>query len=316
MKKRIVFFCCLSLLSGCGSPSSQAREELLFLLNDLFVQKKIEIRLDGELLFTTDGASFIDHRDGKTYFKYLFRDNYQIYDAEGILEENGENESFDASFYYSILDPLFLNEHYFSVENGIYSLKSSYFSRYNLPTFESSHMLSLQLLREENTAHYRYRYEEKNIELTFTSVGGSIRYYGTEAEDASEFYLRNRISAVRDLESKIDSSSFIVILTSLSCAACSYSEPLYYEFSLEYDYKDFCSFRISDFTSDERTAFLNRFSDAYKTQPAEFRYGDYEEYPPYFLTPTAIRFEDGKAKYVKPGFGESEGEIFLRFCFA
>lgn len=315
MKKSIELFCFLFLLSGCGNISSQNREELLFLLSDLSVQKQIEIRLEGELLWTTYGDSFIDHQEGKTYFKYLFKENYQIYNSEGILEENGKNESFDSSFYYSILDPLFLNEHHFSVEDGIYVLKSASFSRYALP-FEQGNMDGLQLSRVGNTARYLYRYGEKNIELTFTSAADSILYYGSREEDASEFYLRQRISTFRDLEQKIDSSSFILILTSLSCAACSYSEPLYYEFSLEYGYEDFYSFRISDFSSDERTAFLNRFADVYMTQPEEFRYGDYSEYPPYFLTPTAIRFEEGNAKYVKPGFGEDEGEVFRRFCFA
>lgn len=307
-------FILLSLLSSCGQSASS---KIYLSVSNLYLNKNFEVKLYVNDTLTNyyliDGDSYVDYISGKTYRHYTFLDGYQIYDENGIIDEEGNEDV--SSLYTSLIDPLLYNETNFDIGTN-YVLKKEAFSKFNF-FFLDNNPSSFIVDKRDNNLTITCSDNQNDYLLEYIKSVKSIDYYDSMYHFNGDFYNSKLIDSVENYNTVLtENNDCVIIFNDHSCYYCEKSEKLYYDFAYEYQCLDkVFVMNVRTFDDSFKEELNNQVKNAYSSQDDMFKLSSYEEYPSSFLTPSALRYVNGNIKYVKPGFSINEKDTLLHLFF-
>ena len=121
-------------------------------------------------------------------------------------------------------------------------------------------------------------------------------YYVSE----ENFYFNNMLNQTELRQKIARDEDFILVISNDTCSACQRSEEAYYEFTLEYPDTEIKIIDLDDLTGEYRTLFLTQIQTVYNQEDPSLHLTGYDIYDNY-LTPTNIRFKNGKLSFVTLG---------------
>lgn len=317
MKKSIFLVGIISiLLCGCNNTSSiSTKEELVSFLEFIDTENTYIVKDEKyQLNIQVDDESFIDLNSNVTYFKYHFLDNYQKYNQEEILQDDYEVEFEYAKEYYKLVSSYETFEEKFTLNNHVYSLKKDYINDYQLSYFESN-VASLDISYDSSDkAIYTFTFdngEKNNISIEF--INENINYFGVSDEDYRSFYDSHQILYNEFTNHLIQNEEFVLIITLEKCSGCYYSEPFYKEFTLEYPNLNFYVVEYDTMSNKEAEALHKTFASTYNNQDDKYKLNGLDEYPTYYLTPTAVKYKNGQSQNVFVGMKKGD-PLFKEIC--
>lgn len=316
MKKSLLLFLISGVfLSGC-SFEGERKPTVLSLINELSLNNRYFCSMENlqtkeTKTFIVDNLSFI--KEDVVYYKYLYKDNYQVYQQNEVQNDQVIDTS-EIIGLNGLINRVLYNSKNFTIENDVYTLLETSYILFDLD-FIDQDLQSFSLRREDDYLLYNLNFSKNNYLLKFTSSDRTIYPYLTTEESLTNFYKSNHIS-FQEMEQKKQQEDFVVIIESDSCSACVYAEKYYYLFQHENEYKSFYSLKENEISSEQKKDFIKEISSVYDNQKEEFKHPYYDNYPQdNFLTPTAVRFVEGKIKSVYLGISKNDVNAFYNFCY-
>ncbi len=322
MKNKVFWAFISLLLVSCNDiyDSSFENKSLLSLMQTFSYYQQYNLDISyGESNYhlIIDDKSFYSVDKKITYYKYTFLDNYQKYDNEKIIDSNYILE-FDFIGHFSLLLDVNNFTKNFTKLGADYVLNNDSKDEYSFDFFDSQiSSLNIKYLEEKQTIEYKYVFSDETIfSLVYSPSEVDIYYFQKSRDDYLDFYKnfeKNYDEVISLIEEKRD---FVLILISPNCSACENARDLYYDFSLEYSSREYYALDIKKLNSSQTNTIISYFKNTYDGQDEFLKYPSYDTYPKdYFLTPTAVRFSDGKAKYVLLAFSKNLEEEFYYLSF-
>ena len=306
MNKKILF---LSIATILLTSCSFSKKTPIDFINQIYINKKCQIEVINltknlKEKFIIDNDSFI--HDDVTYYKYLYKENYQLYDDNNIIEDNKVlNIEYGKCFIEAFNDKNYNATYY--IENNKYIINEKDIEKFDF-SFLSNNITNISFYLEDNQLIYNLIFEKEEYELNIFTSETKILPFNINEDKINNFYLNNQINE-NELTNKINNKeNFILIIESNSCKACKYSQIYYalYTFELNKTIYTIDESGIKD---------LKNIHLIYNNEKNDYKRSEYQEYPKeYFLTPTAIIFIQGNEKYVFLGFGKNDVNAFYKFC--
>ena len=310
MNKQILFIeIIVLLLSSC----TFFEKTPLDFINQIFSDKKCQIEVNNLTnnsieKFIIDDNSFIYNNE--TYYKYLYKNNYQLYN-NNLIDNNKIVNIEYGKFFINVFNNNNYNNTYY-IENNIYLIYEENLDKFDF-SFLSSGLKRISFYIKNNCLIYNLDFEKNKYQLNVYYSEVKILPFNINEEKINNFYYDNQIDEEK-LKLKINNKDdFILIIESDNCKACKYSQIFYALYSYE--------FNIKLFTIEEnniknlKNQILQNLNIAYNNQKNDYKRKEYLSYPKdYFLTPTAINFIKGNEKYVFLGFSKNDVNAFYKFC--
>lgn len=324
MNKKIKILLLLGALTSCGNVnnnSSQEKTSLIGVMQNInyYDAYQAEIEVDNKSYqYYVDGNSFFDNITQHTYFKLLFSEYYFIYNKDVIIDEQYSIENNCFNEFKVFFDINLLHQNFLETSEDCYVLIDSKLEDYKFSFMEENpNYISLNYNRLEEKILIDYKSETKNIKFKFSPSTYRIYYFDKKLEDYNNFYEKTNKTYDEVLKLLDDKENFVLILTSDSCSSCRSAQSLYAEFTYEYPNKQrFYSINIRRMDINKTKTLISTFKNTYDLQETSFKYPEYDKYPDdTFLTPTAIRYENGLSKYVLLSFSISLGDLFYKLSF-
>lgn len=312
IKKYIGLFIILFLVCSC---STQQKSDLLTLINSFSIKNNYQVEVynhteNSKSTFVISNHSFIVN--DTTYYKYFFKDGYQIYNQVETLE----NQRIDIEYgicFSSLIQKTKYTSNNFSINNDVYILNKSAYSIFDV-SFLNENLEYFEVTRNKDNISIKLNFLKNQYSLNYSLIEKEIFPFGF----SNDFYNKTNIS-FKNLKEKIcNNESFVAIISSKNCSACVANEKYYELFEKEFNYDYFYSLEENylSTSNEEVQSFLQDINYVYKNQKKELKHPSYDEYPTeYFLTPTALRFINGELKYVYLGFNRNNVNAFYDFCF-
>lgn len=309
MKKKVSLIFCFGLTFFCGCAENNY-DKIIYQLSDFVSNKKfeVEIKKENKLIYNyvIDDNSYFDKMNTYYFYKYQFLDGYEKYNNE-IIETNFLDNNF-ISDLYKMIDITYINSLNYKKTNGCYVINETSLYKYNF-NFLDDIFSSFKISKSDNGILYSLTGSD-NYSIEFMSSDLVINPYGIKIDNYKNYYLDNTISLIKMNEKKENKEDFITILISESCSACEKVKKSLYIFQYEYQ----CNFTFIDIKDieNEKNDLINEIKNVYNNQIQEEKYDKYETYPDDFLTPTMIKFSNGKIEKVSIGINVN---ALHNFCF-
>ena len=310
MNKKILFLSIATILLTSCSFSKKTPIEFV---NQIYINKKCQIEVTNltknlKEKFIIDNDSFI--HDDVTYYKYLYKENYQLYDDNFIEDNKDLNIEYGKCFIEAFNDKNYNATYY--IENNKYIINEKDIDKFDF-SFLSNNITNISFYLEDNQLIYNLIFEKEEYQLNIFASEKRILPFNINEDKINNFYLNNQINE-SELANKINNKeNFILIIESSSCKACKYSQIYYALYTFELN-KTIYTIDESDI-KDLKNRILENIHLTYDNQKNDYKRNEYQKYPKdYFLTPTAINFIQGNEKYVFLGFGKNDVNAFYKFC--
>lgn len=315
MKKIFPLIIIGSILCGCSFDKNESVQsgnynKVPLFLNKIYSSKKYKVNITSQdnREIIVDNKSYI--QDDITYFKYVFKDGYQVFYNDDVQEK--EIDLSLINNLYSIINARYYNANYFSLENNQFILKNQYLTLFDTSYFGDK-LTSFIAFYEENILKIIIEIDNRIVNFSFLESDVTILPKNVDITEYDTFYKKNEIS-YQTLSEKIKNEEDLVcIFTSNKCIACENAESLFFQFAYEYNYR-FVDIDINNLTPEQEQNIVQNLQKCYSSQEKEFVDENYETYPNYFLTPTTVKFRTGDMKYVKLGFNQNDGNAFIKIC--
>lgn len=310
MNKKILF---LSIATILLTSCSFSKKTPIDFINQIYINKKCQIEVINltknlKEKYIIDNDSFI--HDDVTYYKYLYKENYQLYDDNLIEDNKVLNIEYGKYFIEAFIDKNYNATYY--IENNKYIINEKDIDKFDF-SFLSNNITNISFYLEDNQLIYNLIFEKEEYELNIFTSETKILPFNINEDKINNFYLNNQINE-NQLTNKINNKeNFILIIENGSCKACKYSQIYYALYTFELN-KTIYTIDESGM-KDLKNRILGNIHLAYNNQKNDYKRSEYQEYPKeYFLTPTAINFIQGNEKYVFLGLGKNDVNAFYKFC--
>ena len=213
MNKKILFLSIATILLTSCSFSKKTPIEFV---NQIYINKKCQIEVINltknlKEKFIIDNDSFI--HDDVTYYKYLYKENYQLYD-DNLIEDNKDLNIEYGKYFIEIFNDKNYNATYY-IENNKYIINEKDIDKFDF-SFLSNNITNISFYLEDNQLIYNLIFEKEEYQLNIFASEKKILPFNINEDKINNFYLNNQINE-NELTNKINNKENFIYLTIFTC---------------------------------------------------------------------------------------------------